>query len=103
MGVRGFPSFFFSNNKNQQEYIYGARAYPEFENKVMKLLPETKKSKYDNSSDSLFNSFSTLTAKEFSDLSGQDRECAEKYLENLCDTQLLQKIITKNGNIYFKK
>lgn len=102
MRVRGFPSFFFSNSLNQQEFIYGSRPYSEFENKLLKLQPEAKKVKYDKSSTFLFDTFSTLTAREFSDLSEKERENTEKYLETLCDNKILKKLTTKNGNLYFK-
>jgi len=102
MGVRGFPTFFYGNNKNQQDIVYGSRSYSEFESKLLKLQPKAKKMKYDNSFVFLFDTFSTLTAREFSNLFGKERENTEKYLDSLCDNKLLKKLTTKNGNLYSK-
>ena len=102
MGVRGFPTFFFGNHKNQQELVYGSRPYKDFEHKILQLQPMVHKMKYDHSYNFLFDRFSTLTAREFSDFSGKEREQAEVYLESLCDNELIEKMTTKNGNLYFK-
>lgn len=102
MRVRGFPTFFFQNKDNQHEILYGARSYEEFEKVLLKLHPEIQKADYIKSEKFLFDHFETLTAKEFSILMEIKRLDAGLYLEELCKTGDLDKVTTKNGNLYFK-
>jgi len=102
MMIRGFPTFLFANNKNQQESIVGSGEYSVFENKILKLMPNIKKNEFENSNTALFNKFSTLTAREYSELSGKERVETEIYLNKLHNSKLIEKIISKNGNLYFK-
>jgi len=103
MKVRGFPTFFIVNKEDEQEYIYGCRQYDDFERIIRKLAPESLKLQYDTSSTFLFDKFSTLTSKEYSELSGMERQKSESYLEKLCQQNVLERLVTKNGNLYFKK
>lgn len=43
MGVRGFPTLFFINSAGQQERIYGALPYGEWEKRIRRLAPQGKK------------------------------------------------------------
>lgn len=102
MMIRGFPTFLFANNKNQQESIVGSGEYSVFENKILKLMPNIKKNEFENSNASLFNKYPTLTAREYSELSGKERLETEIYLNKLHKSKLIEKITSKNGNLYFK-
>ncbi|NKI27554.1 DsbA family protein [Arenibacter sp. 6A1] len=102
IGVRGFPSFIFSNKEGASEFIYGTRPYDVFESKVLELFPTAKKKAYDTSADYLFGKFKSLTLREFSALSGMDRQKSKEFLEQLFDSKWLQKIQSKNGDLFFK-
>ncbi len=101
MGVRGFPSIFVTNGK-ETEFIYGSRPYPVFEGAVLKLFPTAEKKVYAKDWESLFTKFKSLTAKEYSVLSEQERKASEEILQKLVQEKKLRIITTKNGNLYFK-
>lgn len=102
MMLRGFPTFLFANNNKQEESIIGSGEYSVFESKILKLLPNASKNEFDNSNASLFNKFATLTAREYSELSGKERVETEIYLDKLHKSKLIEKMTSKNGNLYFK-
>lgn len=98
-GVRGFPTIFFAN-ENGKETVYGSKPYPFYETSVLKLFPEAKKTEYSKDWKSLFKKFPTLTAKEFSELSGTNRKESENILNELVNKGTLLKTDTKNGAIW---
>ncbi|MFN1219275.1 ClpXP adapter SpxH family protein [Chryseobacterium kwangjuense] len=101
-GVRGFPTIFFAN-ENGKETVYGSKPYPFYETSVLKLFPEAKKTEYGKDWKSLFQKFPTLTAKEFSELSGTNRKESESILNELAGKGTLLKTNTKNGAIWALK
>jgi len=102
MGVRGFPSIFISDG-TQTEFVYGSKPYIVYEGAIMKLLSKGEKKSYDTNWESLFKKYPTLTAKEFSVLSGRERKESETFLNQLVGDKKLQVITTKNGNLYKTK
>jgi hypothetical protein len=50
--------------------------------------------------EALFAHYPTLTAKEFSVLSGKPRAEAEKVLDVLWEQKKLRKVVTKNGAMW---
>jgi len=99
MGVRGFPSIFVSNGK-ETEFVYGSKPYVVYEAFIVKLLPDVQKKTYKTDWENLFVKYPTLTAKEFSVLSGRERRESETYLNQLVIDKKLTVITTKNGNLY---
>lgn len=103
-GVRGFPSMFFIDEAGNQEFVYGTRPYAFYEMAILKLNPSVQKSEYTKNWETLFSKYASLTAKEFSELSGNPRNESEAILNQLSDKGILHKTTTKNGAIwYFKK
>lgn len=102
-GVRGFPTMFFVNSARGREMVYGSKPYVSYEAAILKLLPEAVKSDYDKSWVFLFSIYHTLTAKEFSELSGTPRNDSEKVLDVLVADGNLEKINTKNGAMWKMK
>lgn len=100
MGVRGFPTFFFTDNKNQQQILYGARPYTEFESKLKALLPGIHQQKFENHWTYLFHRFATLTTKEYEILTNKTWQEAENELETLFHDHYLNKFSTKNGVLW---
>lgn len=102
LGVRGFPTLFFSDNSEIQEKVYGSKPYSVMENAVLKLHPVATKNKYDKDWESLFRIFSSLTSREFAELSETKREASDLFLETLHTNQFLKKYETKNGALWSK-
>lgn len=103
LGVRGFPTLFFIDEACNKEIVYGARPYIFYEMAILKLNPNATKSEYSKNWESLFSIYPTLTAKEYSELSGTPRNESEEVLNELSINGLLEKRTTKNGSIWTLK
>lgn len=101
-GVRGFPTMFFFDNSGNKETVYGSKPYAYYEMAVLKLNPNAVKSEYKKDWETLFSKYQSLTAKEFSELSGMPRNESETLLNELSDKLRLKKLTTKNGAIWLK-
>ncbi len=102
-GVRGFPTIFFLNNSGDQEIVYGSRPYAFYETAILKLYPTATKSEYSKNWETLFSTYHSVSAKEFSELSGTPRAESEKQLNELAAKGNLEKLATKNGAIWTVK
>lgn len=102
-GVRGFPTLFFIDATGQKEIVYGSKPYAFYENAILKLYSKAIKSEYTKSWEMLFSKYPSLTAKEFSELSGRSRTESEKQLNELVTKGKLEKLTTKNGSIWTVK
>ncbi|CAL1521254.1 DsbA family protein [Chitinophaga sp. MM2321] len=100
MGVRGFPSLFFSDASNKQVFVYGYKPYAVYEKAILELLPEAEKQQADTTWEGLFKHYSSLFTKEFSVLSNKTTAVAEEELNNLYSQQKLEKKVTKNGILW---
>lgn len=103
LGVRGFPTMFFTDTSGKQEIVYGSKPYSTFENTLLKLFPTATKTTYDKTWSFVFYKYPSLTAKEFSELTGTPRNESEKYLDDLTTNGKLEKLTTKNGAIWTLK
>lgn len=99
-GVRGFPSLFFIDNDENQEFVYGSQPYESYEQAIQKLLPKVEKQSYPKSAASLFSYFPSLTVKELAVLAEIDFKTAEQQLENMVVQGELKKTVTKNGDLF---
>ncbi len=70
---------------------------------ILKLNPNIIKSEYPKNWEMLFSKYNSLTAKEFSELSGNPRVESEKILNELFAEGKLKKLTTKNGSLWTKK
>ncbi|KDN54974.1 ClpXP adapter SpxH family protein [Flavobacterium seoulense] len=100
LGVRGFPTLFFTDANALTETVYGSKPYEVFESAILKLDPKATKKNYDKSWQFLFSKYKSLTAKEFSELSGTPRNETEGFLNELTTAGTLEKWTTKNGSIW---
>ncbi len=100
LGVRGFPTMFFTDTTGHKEIVYGSKPYSIFESALLKLLPVASKTNYDKTWSSVFSKYRSLTAKEFSELTGTPRNESEEYLDDLTLKGNLEKLTTKNGAIW---
>lgn len=99
-GVRGFPTMFFVDSTGNKETVYGSKPYAFYETAVLKLQPNATKTEYSKNWEVLFSKYSSLTAKEYAELSGTPRADSEKLLNELAAKGILEKLTTKNGSIW---
>lgn len=102
-GVRGFPTIFFLDDAGNKELIYGSKPYALYEAAILKLNPTVVKSEYSKNWETLFSKYNSLTAKEYSVLSGTPRAESETFLNELSDNGKLEKLTTKNGSMWIMK
>lgn len=103
LGVRGFPTVIFYNDKNDREVIYGYRSYDIFEGAIKKLYPAAKRKDVDVSWETLFAKYPTLTTKEFSVLSQISFDAAKKQLIQLLSQEKIQRLESRNGSLWILK
>ena len=99
-GVRGFPTIFFVDSAGHKEIVYGSKPYTHYEAAILKINSIITKSEYKKNWQTLFSKYNSLTAKEFSELSGSPRIESEDLLNELSENRNLEKFITKNGSIW---
>ncbi|AQX84493.1 DsbA family protein [Elizabethkingia bruuniana] len=102
-GVRGFPTIFIHNKSGEKDMIYGTKPYSLFEAAILMLDPSAVKKEYSKNQEVLFSKYNSLTAREFSELSGISHNESEKYLDELTDNGILEKLMTKNGSLWIKR
>lgn len=103
LGVRGFPTIFFIDEAGNKELVYGSKPYAFYEMAILKLYPSAKKAEYQKNWETLFAKFSSLTVKEFSELSGTPSKDTEQILNNLVEENVLEQRLTKNGSMWTLK
>lgn len=103
LGVRGFPTMFFTDTTGHTEMVYGSKPYSTFEGALLKLDPAATKTTYAMTWNAVFSKYHSMTAKEFSELTGTPRNESEKYLDDLTAKGHLEKQTTKNGAIWVLK
>jgi len=101
MRITGFPTLIIKNKEGKQELMFGSKPYGAFEETIRKLLPGIVKKGYDMGIDALFSLFPSMTAHEFSLLSGISRTEAERQLNEHTQQGKLEKFSTKNGSIWY--
>ena len=99
MGVRGFPTLFFTDSLSQV-LVYGFRPYQQFEEALKKLHPAAERLPMDTSPAALFQDHASLTTREYAVLSGKSRAESEAELQALADRGGLGKLVTKNGVLW---
>tara|TARA_R100000353_G_scaffold26399_1_gene22394 strand:+ start:28663 stop:29604 length:942 start_codon:yes stop_codon:yes gene_type:complete len=99
-GVRGFPTIFVIDNLGNKQTIYGARPYAYYEMAILKIASKIAKSEYRKDWKTLFSIYPTLTAREYTELSGTPRVESERILNDLFNNGFLEKKTTKNGAIW---
>lgn len=100
LGVRGFPTIYFTDNKSNTLMVYGSKPYSEFENTLLKLYPTARKNNYSKDALSIFSQYNSLTAREFSVLTNTPRKDSEQILNELSTQGLLDVFKTKNGSLW---
>jgi predicted DsbA family dithiol-disulfide isomerase len=99
-GISGFPTLVFADTSGNSQRILGSNPYESFEKTVLSMYPNAVKIKYDTTWRSLFSEYHSLTAKEFSELSGMTITDSERHLRELAEKKELAEHLTKNGSIW---
>ena len=102
LGVRGFPTIFFTDKDDNRFKVYGSKPYEVYEQALLKLNPAAVKKSIDTSLTSLFNHYSTFTTKEIAVLTAQTVEAAEASLQLLNNQNKISKTDTKRGVLWRK-
>ncbi len=102
LGVRGFPTIFFTDANQNRFMVYGSKPYQAYEEALLKLKPDALKQIYNTSYESLFAQFPTLTTKEFAELSNLNFADAELALNELHRNKKIEKQESKKGPLWKK-
>ncbi len=100
LGVRGFPTLFFTDADNNQALVYGFKPYEDYEKTIKKFVPDAQRNEYDRSPLGVFSYFNTLMTKEFAVVTGNSLEEAEKILNGLLDEGKISRFKSKNGVLW---
>lgn len=100
LGVRGFPTLFFSDKQDTQITVYGFRPYAQFEQAVLKLYPAAIPQPVTPTLETLFGYYPTLTTTEFAVLSNKTVMEANSLLEAAHQQGTLSKYLSKNGPLW---
>lgn len=103
MGVRGFPTLLFFDQHGNSLSLYGFQPYVNFEEAIVKLHPTANKVAYKKDWRSLFATYTSLTTREFAELSNQTIEEGQKELEALFLQNEIEQLVTKNGVLWISK
>ena len=103
LGVRGFPSIFFTDEDNNRFLVYGSRSYEHYETALLKLYPDVVKQQYDQSWENLFKQYPTLTTREFAVLANRSTEQATELMERLAREEKILRQGTRNGVLWKAK
>lgn len=103
LGVRGFPTFIFSNADGERQLLYGARPYTQFETIVRGLLPDAAPSVRPTTLDGLFRLHPSWCAEEAAVMLGIAHEQAEAQLKAEEDKGLSNAVHTRNGSLWRRK
>ncbi|MDT3404342.1 ClpXP adapter SpxH family protein [Mucilaginibacter terrae] len=103
MGVRGFPTMFFTDASGNSERVYGSKPYEVYENAIKKLVPEAVKQDYAKEWQNLFSVYPTLTTREFAELSEISTTYTTVILDELLQQGIIQSYLTKNGPLWSVK
>lgn len=102
LGVRGFPTFIFSNEAGERQLVYGARPYATFEAAVKALKPDAKLAAVPASLGDHFNVHASWCAEEVAVMLGIPHADAEGMLKAAEAKGELRGVHTRNGSVWHK-
>ena len=103
LGVRGFPTIFFTDAEGNRFLVYGSQPYERYEQALLKLCPDAEKKSVDTSYESLFKEYPTMTTKELSVLTGKTKAEVESDLDALSVQNSVDRSNSKNGVVWKHK
>lgn len=102
LGVRGFPTIFFTDADDNRFKVYGTKPYESYEQALLKLYPEAVKQSIDIDFENVFIHYPTLTSKEFGLLTNRSKGDAEEFLKGLYEQGKIGRYVSKNGVLWTK-
>ncbi len=102
LGVRGFPTFIFSNDAGERQLVYGARPYATFEAAVKALKPDAQAAAVPASLDELFNVHPSWCAEEVAVMLDITHDQALVQLKAAEAAGRLRAVHTRNGSVWHK-
>jgi len=103
LGIKVFPTLIFSDGKRQLLRLAGYHPYEKFENIILKHVPNAYKEPINADPYKLFDTFYSMTDKEFSMISDLSVEDAKKQLMSLFEDGFIERHDSKNGTIWTRK
>ena len=103
LGVRGFPTFIFSNEAGERQQVYGARPYTTFEAAVKGLLPGATAKTVPGTLTELFALHTSWCAEEVAVMLGITHEQAREQLKTAETAGTLRAVDTRNGSVWHKR
>jgi len=100
LGVRGFPTFIFSNAEGERQQVYGARPYAQFEAVVKALKPDVQSSAVPTTLEALFDVHASWCAEEVAVALNITHGQALKQLEHAQAKGELVSVDTRNGSVW---
>src|SRR5690606_37574782 len=76
MGVRGFPTIFFTDEEGNRLLVYGSKPYHSYESALLKLYPGASKKEVPTDYAALFKVYPTMAPREFAELTDNDLDTA---------------------------
>ncbi len=103
LGVRGFPTFIFTNSEGNRQQIYGARPYDHFAAAVNDILPEVKSAVLPKTLEELFAVHASWCAEEVAVVLGISHAAALQQLQDKQAKGTLTAVETRNGNVWRRR
>lgn len=99
-GIQVLPTFILTDRFDNHITLSGFQEYQTFESALEILIPEVQKSPIDTQPHSLFSSFNTLTTREFAFLTNLPEFEAISILQELNRKEMIEKIKSRNGEMW---
>lgn len=103
LGVRGFPTFIFSNADGGREVVYGARPYATFEAAVKAVRPDVQNASVPTDLEGLFQVHASWCAEEVAVVLGIPHEQAVQQLKQAQAKGVAVPVDTRNGSVWRRK
>jgi predicted DsbA family dithiol-disulfide isomerase len=100
LGVRGFPTFIFSNTAGERQLLYGAKPYAHFEAAVRALQPDARAAARPAGLPSLLALYGSWCAEEVAVMLGITHEAALAMLQAAEGRGELRAVHTRNGSVW---
>ncbi len=103
LGVRGFPTIYFSDEEGNRLKVYGSKPYEVYEKTLLNLFPEAIKKDAVIDIQNMFGDYSSITANEYALLTNKSKPEVGAYLDRLVAEGVIVSYPAKNGNLYKAK
>lgn len=103
LGVRGFPTFIFSNDAGARQVVYGARTYAQFGTAVKALKPDVSAAAVPGTLKDLFAMHASWCAEEVAVMLGIGHADAVAQLKTAEARGELVGVHTRNGSVWRRK